>query len=326
MCLLMAKKIIANTSIKSADDLVTSRQETRAGFIAMALEKNYIAVPYIEEAKALKSLAGKVKKPKELLNFKDLRVGLLTASGLSEKSLNYLTEDDRTLAIKGLIEEFLEPAGENFIDELVYRYLLTKGDALGGKARNLAGSLGERKFLRSLLSVFNLTGINYQWKDSDTNTWLEKPKDDTGIEKRIKALYWNKGNKNRLLIMNTIIPHVRKNVDLSILQGTIDDIKTGKQSIIHRPDKYIALGELKGGIDPAGADEHWKTAHTALNRIRTSFDKKKLKPQTFFVGAAIESSMAVEIFKQLKNGSLNNAANLSNDRQLTAICDWVINL
>jgi len=322
----MAKKIIANGSIKSADDLVTSRQETRAGFIAMALEKNYIAVPYIEEAKALKSLANKVKKPKDLLNFKDLRVGLLTASGLSDKSLNHLTEDDRILAIKGLIEEFLEPAGKDFIDELVYRYLLTKGDALGGKARNLAGLLGERKFLRSLLSVFNLAGINYRWKDSDTNTWLEKPKDDTGIEKRIKALYWNKGNKNRLLIMNTNVPLVNKNVDLLILQGTTDDLKTGKQSIIHNSNKYIALGELKGGIDPAGADEHWKTANSALNRIRTSFDKKKLKPRTFFVGAAIERSMSVEIFKHLQNGTMNNAANLTNDEQLSAICDWILNL
>ena len=51
----MAKKIIANSLIKTADDLVTSREKTRAGFIAMALEKNYIAVPYVEEAKALKS-------------------------------------------------------------------------------------------------------------------------------------------------------------------------------------------------------------------------------------------------------------------------------
>lgn len=169
------KKLIANSLIKSADDLITSREETRAGFIAMALEKNYIAVPYIEEAKALKALASQIKKLKDLLKVKDLRVGLLTASGLSDKSLNYLTEDDRTLAIKGLIEKFLEPAGESFIDELVYRYLLTKGDALGGKARNLAGSLGERKFLRSLLSVFNVAGIKYKWKDNDTNTWLEKP-------------------------------------------------------------------------------------------------------------------------------------------------------
>jgi type II restriction enzyme len=321
----MAKKLIANSLIKSADDLITSREETRAGFIAMALEKNYIAVPYIEEAKALKALASQVKKPKDLFKVKDLRVGLLTASGLSDKSLNYLTEDDRTLAIKGLIEKFLEPAGESFIDELVYRYLLTKGDALGGKARNLAGSIGERKFLRSLLSVFNVAGIKYKWKDNDTNTWLDKPTDDTDIEKRIKAIYW-KRKTDRLLILNINVPLVNKNVDLSILQALPDDLKNGKQSIIHQPDKYIALGELKGGIDPAGADEHWKTANSALDRIRTSFAKKKLKPQTFFIGAAIENAMAVEIFKQLQTGTMNNAANLTYDQQLTKICDWIINL
>lgn len=291
----------------------------------MALEKNYIAVPYIEEAKALKALASQVKKPKDLLQVKDLRVGLLTASGLSDKSLNYLNDDDRIIAIKGLIEKFLEPAGGGFIDELVYRYLLTKGDALGGKARNLAGSLGERKFLRSLISVFNLSGINYMWKDNDTNTWLDKPQDDIDIEKRIKAIYWKK-KQDRLMILNTNVPLVNKNVDLSILQGKVEDLKTGKQSIIHQPDKYIALGELKGGIDPAGADEHWKTANSALNRIRVSFDKKKLKPQTFFVGAAIENAMAIEIYKQLQTGTMNNAANLTNDGQLTAVCDWVINL
>lgn len=322
----MAKKIKLNSLIQSSDDLVTSREKTRAGFVAMALEKNYMAVPYIEEAKALKALAGKIKKPKELLEVKDLRVGLLTASGLSEKSLNYLTEDDKTVAIKGLIEEFLEPAGEQFIDELVYRYLLTKGDALGGKARNLAGSLGERKFLRSLLSVFNLAGINYQWKDADTNAWLARPKDDTGIEKRIKGFSWSKNNSPRLLIMNITVPLIKKNVDLSILQGTIDDLQSSEQSLIHDNRKYIALGELKGGIDPAGADEHWKTANSALNRIRTGFAKKKLIPQTFFVGAAIENSMASEIFKQLQNGTLNNAANLTNDEQLTAVCDWIVNL
>lgn len=321
----MAKKIIKSTLIKSATDLVTSRQETRAGFIAMALEKNYIAIPYIEEAKALKALASQVKKPRDLLEMKDLRVGLLTASGLSDKSLNYLIEEDRTIAIKGLIEKFLEPAGDNFIDELVYRYLLTKGDALGGKARNLAGSLGERKFLRSLISVFNLSGIRYNWLDSNSGNWLAKPNDDTDIEKHIKAIYWKKKTE-RLIVLNINVPLVNKNVDLSILNGKIEELNIGKQSLIHQPQKYIALGELKGGIDPAGADEHWKTANSALNRIRSSFDKKKLKPQTFFIGAAIENAMADEIFKQLKTGAMSNAANLSNDRQLTNICDWIINL
>ncbi len=322
----MAKKIKAPCLIKSADDLVTSRERTRAGFIAMALEKNYIAVPYIEEAKALKALANKIKKPIDLLKVGDLRVGLLTASGLSDKSLNYLTEDDKTIAIKGLIKEFLEPAGAYFIDELVYRYLLTKGDALGGKARNLAGSLGERKFIRSLLSVLNIAGIHYQWKDNDTNTWLEKLIDDNGIEKRIKAIYWKNGKLDRLLVMNINVPLVSKNVDLSILNGTTEDFMSGKQSIINNHEKYIAFGELKGGIDPAGADEHWKTANSALNRIRTSFSNEKLDPQTFFIGAAIENSMASEIFKQLQSGKMNNAANLTNDDQLTNICNWIVHL
>ena len=80
----MAKKINSKTFIKNPDDLVTPREQTRAGFISLALEKNYLALPYIEEAKALNALASKVKKPMDLLSQKDLRIGLLTASGLSE--------------------------------------------------------------------------------------------------------------------------------------------------------------------------------------------------------------------------------------------------
>ncbi len=322
----MAKAIKNITRIKSADDLVTSREKTRAGFISLALEKNYLAIPYVEEAKALKALASRVSKPKDLLQVQNLRVGLLTASGLSEKSLNYLTEEDKTHAIKEMIEKFLEPAGKDFVDELIYRYLLTKGDALGGKARNLAGVLGERKFLRSLLSVFNLSGINYLWKDDDTDTWLPKPEDDTDIEKRINGFFWIKNKSNRLLVMNTTVPIVKKNVDLSILDGTIEELSRGKHSLIHKIDAYLALGELKGGLDPAGADEHWKTANSALDRIRKSFSKKKKRPQTFFVGAAIENSMASEIFKQLRSGAINNAANLTDDKQLASICEWIVNL
>lgn len=321
----MAKKIDPESLIQSSADLVTPGEKTRAGFISMALEKNYLAVPYIEEAKALKSLALKVSKPRQLLEVLDLRVGLLTASGLSDKSLNYLTAEDQTVAIAGLIEKFLEPAGDNFIDELIYRYLLTKGDALGGKARNLAGSLGERKFIRFMISVFNLSGTDYMWKSSESNTWLPKPNDNTDIEKHVKAFYWKK-NGDRLLILNYGIPLVKKNVDVSILNGRPEDLHKGPDSIIRQPEKFIALGELKGGIDPAGADEHWKTANSALNRVRLSFKKRRFQPQTFFIGAAIENAMAVEIFKQLKTGSMNRAVNLTNDEQLTWACDWIINL
>lgn len=311
--------------IKKPSDLVTSKEKTRAGFVALALEKNYLAVPFVEEAKALKTLANKVKKPKDLLKLKEIRAGLLTASGLSDKSFKHLTENDKSEAIKGLIEKFLEPAGSDFVDELVYRYLLTKGDTLGGKARNLAGELGERKFIRAMLSVFNLSGTVYSWKDL-TGKWNKKPENDTELEKQINGFCWGVKSKSRLLLMNITVPFVKKNVDVSILEGDIEEVKKKKDSVIYNIDKYIAFGELKGGIDPAGADEHWKTANSALERIRKGFIKTKIKPKTFFIGAAIENSMAKEIFKQLKKGIINNAANLTNDNQLFSVCKWIVDL
>ena len=95
-------------------------------------------------------------------------------------------------------------------------------------------------------------------------------------------------------------------------------------SIVECDDKAIMFGELKGGIDPAGADEHWKTGNSALERIREAFGGYPVK--TSFVAAAIEKKMATEIYAQLINGTLSSAANLTQDSQLTAYCDWVINL
>ncbi len=39
-------------------------------------------------------------------------------------------------------------------------------------------------------------------------------------------------------------------------------------------------------------------------------------PDIFFVGAAIENSMADEIWEQLKKGTLSNASNLTNADQV----------
>jgi type II restriction enzyme len=95
---------------------------------------------------------------------------------------------------------------------------------------------------------------------------------------------------------------------------------------IKTPSAYIALGELKGGIDPAGADEHWKTARTALNRIHEAFAKRKLKPHTFFIGAAIEAKMATEIWEMLKRSNLENAANLTDEDQIASVTSWLCSL
>ena len=111
-------------------------------------------------------------------------------------------------------------------------------------------------------------------------------------------------------------------MDLCLLNCTHQELLTSYKL----PKNYIAFGELKGGIDPAGADEHWKTAKSALSRIRSAFKSKKLFPYTFFVGAAIESKMASEIWLELKTGILHNAANLTDVDQLTSLCNWLSQL
>ncbi len=89
---------------------------------------------------------------------------------------------------------------------------------------------------------------------------------------------------------------------------------------------YIALGELKGGIDPAGADEPWKTARIALERISQAFAAVGHAPSIFFIGAAIERKMATEIWSALPSNRLTNAANLNADNQLASIASWLCSI
>lgn len=310
--------------LKSSKNLVTTYEATRAGFVALALEKNRKATPFIAEARALKAESSKVSEPQKLLAVSSIRSSLLTAAGISDKAEKYLQEKDKLKAIQGLIENFLKPAGNDFVEELVFRFLLTRGDQLGGSMRNLGGTLGERKLARAIISSLNLSRIHYKWLHTKSRKWIAKSDDDTDIELHLTGISWINSYGVRTLIFNRNIPLVKKNVDLSILECEPEEVKYSKNSAHLVPKNYIAFGELKGGIDPAGADEHWKTANSALNRIRKAFAKKSLTPITFFVGAAIEKSMSAEIYSQLKSGILANAANLTNDDQVASLCNWLI--
>jgi len=127
------------------------------------------------------------------------------------------------------------------------------------------------------------------------------------------------------LAFNLNIPIIRKNVDICLFSCATQGYAKGK--VVANPEAVIMLGELKGGIDPAGADEHWKTANTALSRIRSGFESVgHLGLKTSFVGAAIATAMAGEIYQQLQNKTLSNAANLTEMNQLTEYCNWVIEL
>ena len=309
--------------ITKAEDLVTSYHETRAGFIAIALEKNRRATPYIEEARVLQHRIRKIGSSEKMLDVPDIRNGLIAAAGLSDKAAFHLGEEGCTAAIKEFIEKFLIPAGDKFKEELIFRFLLTKGDSLGGKMRNIVGALAQRKLCLSIISSLRLSNIDFYVLNDISNQWISSKEidDDTEIENS-KSISWKTSkNKNRTLYFNITVPVVGNNIDMILLNRPhTEHFKTA----INKCENYIALGELKGGIDPAGADEHWKTAKTALDRIKNAFKKDGFSPYLFFVGAAIENKMAIEIFDNLKSKYINNAANLTKPEHITALSDWLI--
>jgi hypothetical protein len=323
----MAKSPVDYVKTLSPESFVTSKDEIRAGFIAMALEKNAASIPYVAEAKVLRTLAAQAKDARDLINIDAIRAGLITASGLSEKATTHLSKSHLDQALLDLIEKILEPVGDDFADELVYRFLLIKGDSMGGKMRNLAGRLGHRKFLRTIIASLSMAGSGFWWRDAKSGKWHEGNASEGGIEDKAKALHWTIGGSARLLITNVNFPVVkRSNVDFAVFEAGMDDYTKGRSDIVKQYTRARALGELKAGIDPAGADSHWKEAHTALNRIRGAFATQGAYPKIAFIAAAITPRMGNEIVEQLDSGILGYAANLTKDEQVTMACSWLITL
>lgn len=294
--------------IQKSKDLQTSRRSICDGFLAVAILKTEKAKPYIEEAnKFHKALKG-AKSVTDLLSLTEYRNALISACGFSDKAKSKLTSEELDSAIKQVLDRIHKESGDGFRDGFrdgfLYRYLLTKGDALGGSMRNIAGASAGVKFVERILS---------QLSDRKINTKIIRS--GTG---KIQRIIWN----GRMLLFDTTPKLIKKNIDVILLNSGKAELS--EEELLSDENKYIACGELKGGIDPAGADEHWKTANSALGRIRKAFGRKC--PALFFVGAAIEASMAKEIFGQLKKNKLSYAANLNDDNQVDNLVNWLIHL
>ena len=63
-------KSVCKKFIKSSASLITPYEQTRAGFVALAIEKNRRATPHVAEARALQEAASQARTPTELLKIK----------------------------------------------------------------------------------------------------------------------------------------------------------------------------------------------------------------------------------------------------------------
>lgn len=71
-------------------------------------------------------------------------------------------------------------------------------------------------------------------------------------------------------------------------------------------------GELKGGADPAGSDEHWKTATRAFDRILLACERtKRPKPPLSFIATILVERVAREAAEWIAEGKLTSVYNLT---------------
>lgn len=290
--------------IKTASDLQTKLRAICDGFLEQALQKTEKADPFVREAIDFYEALKKVKSVDELLGSQKYRDNLAYACGFSDKAKSQLTDTELNGAAKKVLTRIHKEAGSEFRENILYRYLLTRGDALGGSMRNLTGSSAGTKLTEKILE--RLSGSKKK---------IQIIKSKVG---KVQRVIWN----GRTLLFDVTPRLVGKNIDVILIKSGGTEVP-GKE-LLSVKRNYLALGELKGGIDPAGADEHWKTANSALGRIRTAFGRNT--PPLFFIGAAIEAAMAKEIFKQLKSGKLTHAANLNTDEQVDDLVDWLLSL
>ena len=194
-----------------------------------------------------------------------------------------------------------------------------------------------------LVSDMRIAGRPFHWLNGQTAKWKDSAV-DVNLEV-IRGLSWTDADKQRVLMYNVKVPIVKneeesdkqnkaKNVDICLFNCEHEELSNSKltysseiaRQVYSTPECYVALGELKGGIDPAGADEHWKTADSALRRIRQSFARLGHSPSILFIAGAIEESMADEIWGLLTSKIIANAANLNQEEQMVSLTSWLCSI
>lgn len=287
-------------SVSQPEDLITTIPNRIEGFSWQASQKLEKADPYLELADYAIENLHKIHDVESLRKDNLLTSFIIAACMLSRKSLVHLNESMQNEIIEELID-FSKLDDIRYVEQLERRFFLTCGDSLGGSMRNAVGQNAQQLLSKQIID--RLISLGYEPK------LIYKHEKLTGITWDDKRISFDQKPK-----------FIGKSVDFIVVKG-----ESARVGSLENPKDYLCCGELKGGIDPAGADEHWKTAKSALDRIKNVFINKNLSsPKLIFIGAAIEFAMSYEIFQLLEDGWLAGAANILKEEQLHEVIDIII--
>jgi len=143
--------------IQSATDLVTSRRATRDGFLAQAVEKTSQAQPFLDRAKRFWKFLQQSSNIESLVPNSQIQGELRAAAGFSDKAAKKLGSELADPLARWLAVLRTEHP-DDWREEILYCYLLTKGDSLGGKMRNIAGAKAAKQLLDAISAALTDRG------------------------------------------------------------------------------------------------------------------------------------------------------------------------
>lgn len=206
--------------------------------------------------------------------------------------------------------------------------LTNMGDALGGISRNEVGRWANSQVVRYLLihlhSLGCLKTIRFNLKDEIESIGEGEKLEDEALVNTLSVtpnmdLIHQLDRLERSRVKFREIELLNGNILLLDRQLTWHDPKEEKDYKIG-PDLHIQTlsidmtwaGEIKGGADPAGSDEHWKTAKTALQRILTAAEKtNRIQPKLSFLATILVERVAREAQEWIDEGKLTSVYNLT---------------
>lgn len=274
-------------------------------------------------ARSLRLFAAEAANAYELPTIRDIRGGLLVAAGYTWESAAALSEEDEQKAVRSLIEDCLQHAGSAFRDVLVSRFLDTCRREVDASMEKVDVEIAKRRFAAALAPAVHLAHGRYDLLHGGYGKWTRGKPDDPRPAHALAGISWATEGGARTLLFDLFVPPIGHRVGVSLLRCSRRELTRVDYGDIAL---YVALGEINGRIDSVGFDSHWKTAKSALHAIRETFASRGLFPHTFFAGSGMTTNAAHEIWRELENGALDNAANLTNSDQTCLLACWLAHL
>jgi len=203
--------------------------------------------------------------------------------------------------------------------EMVFANL---GESIGGSWRNEVGRLSYVEVIGGLVRFLHnkgcLSAIAYDLKGSlvidDDEEVVSKDnrlEDSEDFPAKLEAVENNRVVYKTVFLRNGNELRLNRQITWTDSQGK--EYKIGPDlSAFADNDVLIWGGELKGGADPAGSDEHWKTAKSAFDRIIDASGKSgRPTPKLSFIATILVDRVAHQAAIWIKQGKLTSVYNLT---------------